>query len=341
MSLPPVEIPLGAMRFNSDSQKLEYFNGDIWMQVHTDNNEVNGGHRGLIMGGSSYTDTIEYITISTAGNGIEFGNLDDGAMLMSGCSSSTRGLGMGGRVSGGVQTNRIEYVTIQSTGNGVQFGDLTKTTDYANIGNLGNATRGLLQGGVNPAHSDADMGVDMNYVTIASTGHAVKFGECSITHLYSPGTFSSPTRGVIAGGGNPGINTTEFITIATTGNASDFGDLSGTGGQGCAGASSSVVGLVGGGYYGGSDLYDVEKFIIATRGNAIDWGDLTDSRRWLCPLSDSIRAVWCGGYAPGSVDTMDYNLFATGGASVDFGNMTVSPASRGGQAGASSGHGGL
>jgi len=27
MSLPPVEIPLGAMRFNSDSQKLEYWSG--------------------------------------------------------------------------------------------------------------------------------------------------------------------------------------------------------------------------------------------------------------------------------------------------------------------------
>ena len=29
MSLPPVEIPLGAMRFNSDSQKLEYWNGSV------------------------------------------------------------------------------------------------------------------------------------------------------------------------------------------------------------------------------------------------------------------------------------------------------------------------
>ena len=35
MSLPPVEIPLGAMRFNSDSQKLEYWNGSVWMQIHT------------------------------------------------------------------------------------------------------------------------------------------------------------------------------------------------------------------------------------------------------------------------------------------------------------------
>ena len=341
MSLPPKEIPLGAMRFNSDSQKLEYFNGETWFQIRTSNTEVGGGHRGLIMGGTSTTDTIEYITISTTGNGQDFGNLDDGAMLMSGCSSSTRGLAMGGRVPGGLQTNRIEYVTIQTLGDGIQFGDLTKTTDYANIGNLGNATRGMLQGGVNPGHGDADMGVDMNYVTIASQGNADKFGECSVTHYASAGTFSSPTRGVISGGGNPGINTTEYVTIATTGNSQDFGDLIGNGGQGPAGASSSVIGLIGGGYYGGSDLYTVQKFIISTLGNATYFGDLTDSRRWHCPLSDSIRAVWCGGYAPGSVNTMDYNIFTTSGNAIDFGDQTVSPAARGGQGGASSGHGGL
>ena len=50
MSLPSVEIPLGAMRFNSDSQKLEYWNGSIWMQVHTFNPDLNGGARALFGG---------------------------------------------------------------------------------------------------------------------------------------------------------------------------------------------------------------------------------------------------------------------------------------------------
>ena len=50
MSLPPVEIPLGAMRFNSDSQKLEYFNGDVWMQIHTFSPNLDGGARGLRAG---------------------------------------------------------------------------------------------------------------------------------------------------------------------------------------------------------------------------------------------------------------------------------------------------
>ena len=55
MSLPPVEIPLGAMRFNSDSQKLEYFNGDAWMQVHTFSPNLDGGGRGACFGGLGAT----------------------------------------------------------------------------------------------------------------------------------------------------------------------------------------------------------------------------------------------------------------------------------------------
>ena len=34
------EIPAGAMRFNSDSQKLEYWNGSAWFQVHTANTNL-------------------------------------------------------------------------------------------------------------------------------------------------------------------------------------------------------------------------------------------------------------------------------------------------------------
>ena len=45
MSLPPVEIPLGAIRFNSDSQKMEYWNGLTWIQIHTFNPDLYGGGR--------------------------------------------------------------------------------------------------------------------------------------------------------------------------------------------------------------------------------------------------------------------------------------------------------
>ena len=77
MSLPPVEIPLGAMRFNSDSQKLEYFNGEIWMQIHTVPNSPIAA-RGFFQGGAISTsggNHIEYVTIATTGDAVDFGDL--------------------------------------------------------------------------------------------------------------------------------------------------------------------------------------------------------------------------------------------------------------------------
>ena len=77
MSLPPSEIPLGAMRFNSDSQKLEFYDGAQWLQVSTFSPNLNGGARGVFGGGSTptYINTIDYITISTTGNAFDFGDL--------------------------------------------------------------------------------------------------------------------------------------------------------------------------------------------------------------------------------------------------------------------------
>ena len=78
MSLPPVEIPLGAMRFNSDSQKLEYWNGGAWFQIHTFSPNLDGGVRGLFCRGykaPSNKDVIDFITIPTQGNATDFGDV--------------------------------------------------------------------------------------------------------------------------------------------------------------------------------------------------------------------------------------------------------------------------
>ena len=58
MSLPPSEIPLGAMRFNSDSQKLEYWMGSAWMQIQTFSQNLDGGARGMYMGGDKNPQPI-------------------------------------------------------------------------------------------------------------------------------------------------------------------------------------------------------------------------------------------------------------------------------------------
>ena len=77
MSLPPIGIPLGAMRFNSDSRKLEYWMGSAWMQIKTFSPNLDGGTRALSMGGQAPgdVDIIEFVTIPTQGNTTDFCNL--------------------------------------------------------------------------------------------------------------------------------------------------------------------------------------------------------------------------------------------------------------------------
>jgi len=83
--------------------------------------------RGVFAGGQfdnpyPQTDIIDYITIATEGNAIDFGDLAAARSHGSGLSNSIRGCFAGGSPS---ETNVIEFVTIASTGNASDFGDLT------------------------------------------------------------------------------------------------------------------------------------------------------------------------------------------------------------------------
>ena len=62
----------------------------------------------------------------------------------------------------------------------------------------------------------------MDYVTIATTGNAIDFGDLTVT-TFGPAGTSNATRAIFGGG--DGGNTIGYITIASTGNATDFGDL--------------------------------------------------------------------------------------------------------------------
>ncbi len=89
--------------------------------------------RGIIMGGYShpaYVNTIEYVTISTLGNSVDFGNLTAGRGNAAGTASPTRCVMMGGSEPTVVTT--IEYIQIMSTGDAVDFGDMyVQTTGWS------------------------------------------------------------------------------------------------------------------------------------------------------------------------------------------------------------------
>ena len=88
-------IPTGAIRYNTDSNKMECFDGTKWWQVAVSSPDLDGGARGFVSGGlnPSLDDKIEYITISTAGNAEDFGDLANATRDASGLSDCHGGLG--------------------------------------------------------------------------------------------------------------------------------------------------------------------------------------------------------------------------------------------------------
>ena len=69
----------------------------------------------------------------------------------------------------------------------------------------------------------------IDYITIASEGNAIDFGDTGQTHTELMGSSCNSVRMLIAGGNSPGqqpMSDIDFITIATTGNGQDFGNLS-------------------------------------------------------------------------------------------------------------------
>ena len=189
--------------------------------------------RGIFAGGyaPSLPDLdMEYIEIATTGNALDFGDLFTGAYYSGTVSSPVRGVYAGGNnPSGSVST--IQNLTISSLGNMIKFGDLTVSRSSCAGG--GNSVRGIFCGGYAPyAPSGKKHRQDMDFVTIASEGNAITFGDAlpSATTGISQrsGSGSNQTRAVWAGGqdNSTTVNVMEFVTIATTGNSQDFGDLS-------------------------------------------------------------------------------------------------------------------
>ena len=68
MSIIPVEVPTGAIRYNTDSNKMECYNGTKWMQIAVSSPDLDGGARGTFYGGHNaspgYSDVIDYVTNS-------------------------------------------------------------------------------------------------------------------------------------------------------------------------------------------------------------------------------------------------------------------------------------
>jgi hypothetical protein len=350
MEHPPLQsTPVGAFRFNTDSSKLEYYDGNQWVNITSDSPQVQtGGTRGLMMGGnqpapvSDYINTIEYANFDTTGNFTDFGDRTvSSGNGMFGLASRTRGVaGCGYDTSPNTSTNIIDFVEISSTGNATDFGDAAYKVEGAR--GVSDATRGVFAFGFQ--RTDWATKNDLQYFTIATTGNAVDTGIDITTSHRSGAAFSSPTRGIFAGG-NPGpSNVISYITISSLSQAADFGDLltGGDNSESSCGCSNAVRGL----YFGGLNnpatyVNNIEYITIATLGNASDFGDSTNGVNSAQAAASPTRGVHMGGGNASpyvAINTVDYVQIMTTGNAVDFGDLTVPHYS--GTA-CSNGHGGL
>ena len=92
----------GMIRFNTDSGHLEYYTGELWVDVITNNNELGNqlvsnsaggtGTRGVIMGEAAPNNEMEYLTISTLGDTQDFGDLTRSNRGLTSCSNGHGGL---------------------------------------------------------------------------------------------------------------------------------------------------------------------------------------------------------------------------------------------------------
>jgi len=336
----------GSIRFNTDSSKLEIYNGEQWFEIDATSPELQtGGTRGVIMGGlapgqPNGQNVMQFITISSTGNSVDFGDLTrEKYASYGGIASRTRGIMPGGYYypgSSGTYTDEMDAITIPQQGNAFDFGDLVQG-NRAEPGSAANETRGIIFGGT-AGPSPVVRTNTITYVTIATLGGGIDFGDMVGGLFQNPTGTSSQTRLVMGTGeGSPAnFNSLEYITISTLGNGADFGDTSVTASYRNA-AGNAVRGIIAGGYSPNSDNA-IEFITIATLGNAKDFGDLNNAVGGMTNMASSTRVVFAGGRTPSEINNIDFVQIPTTGNATDFGDLltTVSNA-----ASVSNGHGGL
>ena len=234
----------------------------------------------------SYTQQIDYYTVATQSNGIDFGNLTGNYGYGSALSSQTRGLIAAGygHPSPGANQNVIDYIQMSTVGNAVDFGDNTR------IGNsragLSDGIRGVWAGnGGSPFPSTR---VDLNI--ISSVGNAINFGDLSCTS--SSNGASNNVKGILTN-----LNGLESYQLASGGNSIEFGDRPTNMTQPNCTASHTRVVIAGGRDNGSPSqtFTDALEYVnIASTGSSINFGNLSEITASGAGYSDSHGGL--GGY---------------------------------------------
>jgi len=275
-------------------------------------------------------DTIDYITIASNADALDFGDCITAVR-----GANTMGNGIGGRgicVGGSTDSGQgnggassspgLQYITFSSTGNATFFGNLLVGAYKA--GSAGNdGIRGMKYGGEggSPYYNES-----IDYATIATTMDALDFGDMfggggAFTSSVNDGT-TSVQGGIGRAAPSARTDQLQYVTTATTGDALDWGFDTTTPWLGGSATSSDV----GRGIFHTSDVggyvVTLEYVTIQTPADALDYGDLiTGYNTTMGKISNGTRGCIAGGYP--SSTTIDVFNFASIGNATDFGNLSV------------------
>ena len=218
--------------------------------------------------GSSWTDDVEMVTVSSLGNSTDYATLLGNRKEGGGFSNDIRAFYVGAGY------NTIEYVTISQGGNFIDFGDMSNGAEQCAA--MSSPTRGVFtMNSFVPQYTSTNV---INFVEIMTTGNSTDFGDMTINR-FANNSGSNATRGIIANGYQPSptggvVNTAEFLTISTVGNATDFGDTTQASYSSFGSCCSRTRMVIPGGYVAPAPVTTIDSFEIATSGNAIHFGDL-------------------------------------------------------------------
>ena len=279
--------------------------GDASFVGHPCDGGVSSSTRGVWTGAylhpssPKHSSAIDYVIISSGGGSHDFGDTVEAVSRYGATSDGTRGvIGAGQWGDDPIRTNVLQYITIASVGKAEDFGDMTLAAE--NLGACSSPTRGVYNMGYGSYTSPSDAADWRNvldYITIATKGNAIDFGEKGWKG-YSTSGCSNNTRGVFAGGyapsPNPGrTNIIEYITFASLGDTTNFGDLTAAMME-LSGTSNSIRGVFGCGATATPSTVRVNTInyiTVSTTGDAADFGDLTEGRSGGCAVGDNFGGI--------------------------------------------------
>jgi len=284
------------------------------------------GDRGVFGGGyisGPAQNTMDYISLTSAGDGTSFGELTATRYGLAACSNGAndRGVFCGGVSSDG-DDNVIDYITISSLGNASDFGDWSIETRYISGTSNGINDRGLAAGDFNQSTNS------IHYITISSLGNSTYFGDLIGTNRNSLGVISNNTNNkVVFSGGRlstgAATNVIYYVNITSLGDVTNFGELI-TDRKSHAGISNATNerGIFGGGTEV-SNTNSIEYITISSNGNSTDFGDITAVTYSLTGASngEGDSGIFAGGNSGSDTNVITHITITSLGDASDFGDL--------------------